>query len=116
MIIWLSILNVFQNDQQYPQAQYPENNIFDQIPAFGNTMFFVLLIMIIWFASGIFLAYIVSKDLKKREASGNFYIIITFLASVIGLLIYYIVRYNEKCALEENEELCLLQDDKKEDV
>jgi hypothetical protein len=114
-MIFLTILHIFQNERQYPRTQYPENNIFNQIPGFGDTIFIVLLILFFWFASGIILAYIVSIDLKKREVSGNFYIILTFLASFIGLLIYYIVRYNEKCALEENEDLCLLQDDEKED-
>ena len=110
-MMFLKILQFFQEERDFPQAEYPENNIFDQLPGFGNTLFFVWLIIIIWFASGILLAYLVNRDLQKREVSGIPYIIFTLFMNIIGLAIYLLVRYNEKCALEENEEACLLEDD-----
>ncbi|MFX1453237.1 MAG: hypothetical protein ACFFCM_20555 [Promethearchaeota archaeon] len=105
------ILYILQEDRDFPPLEYPENNIFDQIPGFGNTFLFVMLIIIIWFASGILLAYLVNKDLQKREASGFSYVLLTLFMNVVGLSIYLLVRYNEMCALEEDEEACILEDD-----
>jgi len=31
--------------------------------------------------------------------------------NIVGLSIYQLVRYNEMCASEEDEEACLLEDD-----
>ena len=105
------ILQILQEDKDFPPLEYPENNIFDQIPGFGNTFLFIMLIIIIWFASGILLAYLVNKDIQKREVSGISYVILTLFLNIVGLSIYLLVRYNEMCALEENEEACLLEDD-----
>ncbi|TFG27710.1 MAG: hypothetical protein EU532_06880 [Promethearchaeota archaeon] len=110
-MIVLNILKVFQGDREFPEAEYPENNIFDQIPGFGNTYLFLILIFIVWFAIGIILAYFVNRDLRKREVSGIPYIILTLLINIVGLSIYLLVRYNEKCALEEDEAACLLDNE-----
>ncbi|MFX1339484.1 MAG: hypothetical protein ACFFDK_12800 [Promethearchaeota archaeon] len=107
----LKILNLFQEGRDFPPLDYPGTNILNQIPGYGSTFFFIILIIIIWFASGIFMAYLVKKDLQKREVSGISYIILTLLMNIVGLSIYLLVRYNEMCALEENEEACLLEDD-----
>ena len=110
-MITRKILQILQEDKDFPPLEYPENNIFDQIPGFGNTFLFIMLIIIIWFASGILLAYLVNKDIQKREVSGISYVILTLFLNIVGLSIYLLVRYNEMCALEENEEACLLEDD-----
>ena len=110
-MILLNLLKVFQGDREFPEAEYPENNIFDQIPGFGNSFLFLILILIVWFAIGIILAYFMNKDLRKREVSGIPYIILTLLANIVGLSIYLLVRYNENCALEEDEAACLLEDE-----
>jgi hypothetical protein len=107
----LNLLNPLQEVREFPEAEYPENNIFDQIPGFGNTLFFISLIVILWFVIGIILAYFVNRDLRKREVSGIPYIILTLFTGIVGLSIYLLVRYNEKCALEEDEMACLLEDD-----
>ena len=107
----LNLRNLLEKDRVFPPIDYPGNNPFDQIPGFGSTILFIILIVIIWFASGILLAYLVNKDLQKREASGISYVILTLLMSIVGLSIYLLVRYNEMCALEEDEEACILEDD-----
>ncbi len=109
-MIFPKILQIFQEDQDFPPLEYPENNPFNQIPGFGSTLLFIIIIVIIWFASGILLAYLVNRDLQKREASGIPYVILTLLMSIVGLSIYLIVRYNEMCALEEDEDACILED------
>ncbi|TFG07092.1 MAG: hypothetical protein EU539_05905 [Promethearchaeota archaeon] len=104
------LISIFQED---PIAgdDSPANYILDRITGYGSTLFFTTLIIILWFLSGIILAYIIFRDLKKREAVGKPYVIITLFTSIIGFLVYIIVRYNEKCALEENEEACLLDEE-----
>jgi membrane protein YdbS with pleckstrin-like domain len=110
-MIILYILQLFQEDRDFPEAEYPENNIYDQVPGFGNTLLFVSLMVILWFVIGIILAYFVYRDLRKREVSGIPYVILTLFTGIVGLSIYLLVRYNEKCALEEDEMACLLEDE-----
>ena len=110
-MILIKILQIFQEDRDFPPLEYPENNIFDQIPGFGSTFLFIIIIIVIWFASGILLAYLVNRDLEKREASGIPYVLLTLFMNIVGLSIYLLVRYNEMCALEEDEEACILEDD-----
>jgi len=110
-MILRKILQILQEDRDFPPLEYPENNIFDRIPGFGNTYLFISIIIIIWFATGILMAYLVNIDLQKREVSGISYIILTLFMNIVGLSIYLLVRYNEMCALEEDEEACILEDD-----
>ena len=105
------ILQIFQSEPDYPDVGYPENNIFDQIPGYGNTFFFLIILLIIWFAIAILLAYWTYKDIKKKQLTGFLYVLIVLITSFIGLVVYFIVRYNEKCALAYDEEACLLEDD-----
>lgn len=78
----------------------------DEITEFLSSEIFVLLIFIVWFASGAILAYFVWRDGIKRERSTIYYALLTFLTSAIGFVVYLVVRYNELCALEADEKAC----------
>lgn len=110
-MLLLKLLQVFQDIQDFPDVDNPENNIFDQIPGFGNTLFFIIIILILWFVVASLLAFWTYKDIKKKQLTGFMYVPIVLFTSFIGLVIYFIVRYNEKCALAYDEEACLLEDD-----
>ncbi len=105
----LNPLHVFQGVQDFPEGS-PENNVFDQIPGYGNTFFIIIIILILWLVIASLLALWTYKDIKKKQLTGFIYVLIVLLTSFIGLVVYIIVRYNEKCALEYDEESCLLED------
>ncbi len=48
----------------------------------------VIPILAIWFGSGLILALWVNKDLKKRKVGGLANVILVFLTSFVGFLIY----------------------------
>ena len=104
-------LKIFKIFQDYPEPDYPENNPYNTIMGFGNTFLFIIIIIIVWFIVSSLLAYWTYKDIKKKQLTGYKYVPIVFFTSFIGLVIYYIVRYNEKCALAYDEAACLLEDD-----
>ena len=104
-------LNIFQIFQDFPEGEYPENNPFNTIMGYGNTFLFIIIVIIVWFIVSSLLAFWTYKDIKKKQFTGYKYVPIVFFTSFIGLVIYYLVRYNEKCALEFDEEACLLDDD-----
>ena len=81
----------------------------------GSTILDVVIILSIWFASGILLALWVRKDIHKHELVGTNYLIIVGLTSIVGLVFYMIVRYNAKCALAEDEAACIVEELKKEE-
>ncbi len=82
----------------------------------NETIFLVVLILIIWFVTGFLLAIWVRRDIKRNSLVGTSYIIIVGLTSIVGLAFYLIVRYNAKCALEEDEAACAVEELKKEEV
>jgi len=61
------------------------------------------IILIIWFGTGFVLALLVKYDMDKREKSGIAYILVVLFTSVIGFSVYLVVRYNEKCELEQED-------------
>ena len=81
-----------------------------------QTLTVLIIVFVIWFASGILLALWVRKDIHSHGLVGAPYIIIVALSSIIGLSVYLLVRYNAKCALEEDEAACIVEELKKEDV
>ena len=105
------IMQLLQNEPDYPPQESPGNTLYDQIPGFGNSLIFIIIILVIWVVSAIILAYWVHRDLRKREVQGYSYIILTLILGIIGFIIYYLIRYNEKCALEAQEDACLLSDE-----
>ena len=107
----VKILALFQDIRDFPDAEVPENNIFDRIPGFGNSLLFVAIILIGWFVVSTILAYWTYKDVSKKQLTGYIWIPIVLFSSFIGLVVYFIVRYNEKCALAYDEEACLLEED-----
>lgn len=62
----------------------------------------VIPILAIWFGSGLILALWVNKDLKKRKVGGLANVILVFLTSFVGFLIYIMVRDNENCEFSDN--------------
>ena len=109
-MILLKPLHVFQGVQDFP-GDYPENNVFDQIPGYGNSFFIIMIVLLLWLVIASLLAFWTYKDIKTKQLTGFIYVLIVLLTSFIGLVVYFIVRYNEKCALEYDEESCLLEDD-----
>ncbi|NHJ25958.1 MAG: hypothetical protein EAX89_15380 [Candidatus Lokiarchaeota archaeon] len=69
--------------------------------AYGNNLLYIILILVIWFCTGIIMAYWVYKDLKKREHKSTAYLVIILFTNIIGLAFYLFARYNEKCLLED---------------
>lgn len=78
-----------------------------------GSFIYIVLIIVLWFVSGFLLAFWVYKDLKKRQKKGYFYPVIVLLTSIVGFLIYLMVRNNEKCALED-EKTCNTDDEVEE--
>ena len=115
-MIIIKILALFQNIRDFPDAEVPVNNIFDRIPGFGNTLFFVAIILILWFVVSSLLTFWTYKDIEKTQLTGYIYVPLVFLASFIGLIVYYIVRYSGKCALELDEEACLIEEYKEDNI
>ena len=109
-MLLLKILHIFQGVQDFPGG-YPENNVFDQIPGYGNAFFIIMIVLILWLVIASLLAIWTYKDIKKKQLTGFIYVLIVLLTNFIGLVVYFMVRYNEKCALEFDEESCLLEDD-----
>ena len=79
-----------------------------------ETFIIIIVILVLWFISGILSALWVKKDIKRNGLVGSAYIIIVSLTSFIGLSVYLIVRYNAKCALEEDEAACIMEELKKD--
>ncbi|MBD3253638.1 MAG: hypothetical protein GF383_01015 [Candidatus Lokiarchaeota archaeon] len=104
-------LGIFQNGGEPEIDQNPTTDILNDISGYGNTLFFLIIVLICWFVASSILAYWTYKDIQKKQLTGYSYVIIVFLTSIIGLIIYYIVRYNEKCALELDEDACVLEDE-----
>jgi hypothetical protein len=76
----------------------------------------IILILVIWFSSGFLLSLWVRRDINRNELVGTSYIIIVLLTSIVGLSFYLIVRYNARCALEEDEAACAVDEMRKEIV
>ena len=76
------------------------------IMGYEGSMIILIIVLILWFSTGVLLALWVKKDLLKREVKGTPYIIATLLGNIVGLSVYLLVRYNEKCALEADEVAC----------
>lgn len=115
-MIIVKVLALFQDIRDFPDAEVPENNIFDRIPGYGNTLFFVAIILILWFVVSSLLAFWTYKDIEKTQLTGYIYVPLVFLASFIGLIVYYTVRYSGKCALEFDEEACLIEEYKDDNI
>ncbi len=115
-MIIIKILALFQNIRDFPDAEVPVNNIFNRIPGFGNTLFFVAIILILWFVVSSLLTFWTYKDIGRTQLTGYIYVPLVFLASFIGLIVYYIVRYSGKCALELDEEACLIEEYKEDNI
>jgi len=91
----------------------------DEIVFMGMTLqtwIFLIIFLTLWFISGILLGQWVKKDIERSELVGSAYVIIVSLTSIVGLAFYLIVRYNAKCALEEDEAACAVEELKKEDI
>ena len=112
-MIWKKAMLFFQ----YMQTSSGEDNTDSTSPdvfgihAFGNTLLILLIFLLLWFLISSLLTIWTYRDIKKKQLTGFIYVPIVFLTSFIGLLIYYIVRYNEKCALEYDEAACLSEDE-----
>ncbi|HEY0088813.1 MAG TPA: hypothetical protein VGB37_08215 [Candidatus Lokiarchaeia archaeon] len=112
-MIWKKAMLFFQ----FMQTSSGEDNTDSSAPGvygfqtYGNTLVILLIILVLWFTISTFLTIWTYRDIKKKQLTGFIYVPIVFLTSFIGLLIYYIVRYNEKCALEYDEAACLLEDE-----
>ncbi len=65
----------------------------------------VIPILAIWFGSGLILALWVNKDLKRRKVGGLTNVVLVFLTSFVGFLIYIMVRDNENCEFS-NDPMC----------
>ncbi|MFX1339070.1 MAG: PLDc N-terminal domain-containing protein [Promethearchaeota archaeon] len=64
-------------------------------PGYGNTLDFLWIIVLIWFALGFVLALWVYKDAQKRYHNENLWIIFVLFLSIIGFLIYLFFREEE---------------------
>ena len=112
-MIWKKAILFFQ----YMQTSSGEDNTDSTSPdvfgmnTFGNTLVILLIVLVLWFAVSALLTLWTYRDIKKKQLTGFIYVPIVFLTSIIGLLLYYIVRYNEKCALEYDEAACLSEDE-----
>lgn len=66
--------------------------------------------LVAWFLVGFILSRWVKKDLNDRESDAYGYIPAVIFTSIAGFIVYLIVRYNEKCALQEDEVACELEE------
>ena len=69
-------------------------------PGYGNTLYFIWIIISIWFILGILLSIWVYKDAHKRVHNENIWIMIVLFLSVVGFLIYMFFR-EEEISIEE---------------
>ena len=74
--------------------------------SFGNTLLIVILLLLIWFLSGLLFALWVRKDIKVRGTEEYFYIIIILFTSFIGFIIYEIFKAREECELDPEGSPC----------
>ena len=63
----------------------------------------IIISLLIWFGCGLILAYWVKKDIKKKNLEGSKLAFVIFLTSIIGFIIYIMVRYGE-IEISENGE------------
>ncbi|MFX1313284.1 MAG: hypothetical protein ACFFHD_11820 [Promethearchaeota archaeon] len=61
--------------------------------------------LLIWFGCGFILAYWVKKDMKKKNLEGSKLVIVIFLTSFIGFIIYIMINYGEVEISENGEKL-----------
>ncbi|MFX1281733.1 MAG: hypothetical protein ACFFA3_20445 [Promethearchaeota archaeon] len=71
--------------------------------SFIGILIIALISLLIWFGFGFFSAYWVKRDIKKNHLESSAWVPIIIFTSIIGLIIYLMVRYGETEISDINE-------------
>lgn len=85
-------------------------DIFIDNASFELLMIILVVAVITWFLSGYLLSRWVKKDLIRRKSDSFGYVPAVILTSIAGFVIYLMVRRSERCALQEDETSCELEE------
>lgn len=70
---------------------------------FIGILIITLISLLIWFGIGLSSAYWVKKDIKKNHLESSAWVPVIIFTSIIGLIIYIMVRYGETEISDINE-------------